>query len=82
MLPPEYERYEGLVICSIVIAGLLSLLFLSFILAYIFKWERLMTQIRIQRDNVARKELGDNNRKISHIRITERIQLSANVDGI
>ena len=59
-LPPHLQKYEGLVILCIVIGSLLSVLLASFVLAYVFKWERLMTQIRIQRDNAARKKLNKN----------------------
>ena len=81
MLPKEYERYEGLVICCMVIGGLLTLLFGSFILAYVFKWERLMTQIRIQRDN-ARREMGyESNSRKSHLRRSERIPMHNTPNG-
>ena len=59
-LPEHLQKYEGLVILCIVIVGLLSVLLASFVLAYVFKWERLMTQIRIQRDNASRKKLNKN----------------------
>ena len=47
MLPePLRKKYEGIVIYSIVVAGLLCTLVASFFLAYFFKWERLMTQVK------------------------------------
>ena len=46
---------DGVIICGAVIIALLVALFASFAVAYYCKWERLMTQIKIQNDNVARK---------------------------
>ena len=56
LLPQGYERYDGLLILCIVIVVLLSILLVSFVIAYMFQWEVLMTQIRIQRDKAARKK--------------------------
>ena len=75
LLPPEYQKYEGLVILCIVIVGLLSLLLVSFVFAYVLKWERLMTQIRIQSDNASRKKLNKNGIKADIPFNMEAIQL-------
>ena len=56
MLPQPLHKYEGLVILGIVVVAILSILLASFGIAYAFKWERLMTQIRLQRDNAANKK--------------------------
>ena len=60
LLPQPLQKYEGLVILGIVIVALLSILLASFVIAYVLKWERLMTQIRIQRDNAAKKKVPKN----------------------
>lgn len=51
---------EGIIICGAVILLLLAILLTSFFIAYHYKWPRLMTQIKIQQDNVARKQMLKN----------------------
>ena len=74
-LPTHLQKYEGLFILCIVIVGLLTILLASFVFAYVFKWERLMTQIRIQKDNAAKKKLQSNGTKIGIPKHMEAIQL-------
>ena len=57
MLPAKYEKWEGVAVCGIVIVGLMTILCIAFCFAYCCRWERLMTQVRIQKDNAQRKKL-------------------------
>ena len=57
MDPDHIENFEGIIILSIVIACSLFALFVAFVFAYVFKWERLMTEIKIQRENALRTKL-------------------------
>ena len=56
MTANEYiKNYEGILILCIVILISLAALFTSFVLAYVFKWERLMTEIQIQKEIISKK---------------------------
>lgn len=47
-------RYQGIVVCGIIITSLIVLLLAAFVTAYCVKWEPLMLQVQIQKDNVKR----------------------------
>ena len=76
LIPKHLQKYEGLLILCFVIVGLLSILLASFVFAYVFKWERLMTQIRIQKDNAAKKKVHSNGTKNGVPKHVEAIPLS------
>ena len=76
MLPDHLQQFEGLVICCIVIVGLLTMVVVSFVFAYFLKWERLMTQIRIQKDNVSRKKTHSNGMKVNALKHIETAKLT------
>ena len=76
MLPDHLQQFEGMLICCLVIIGLLTMVVVSFILAYFLKWERLMTQIRIQKDNVSRKMIHTYGVKINTVKHVETTKLT------
>lgn len=56
LMPEALSDLEGVVVYSLTVIALLAMLLIAFPFAYLAQWDKLMTQLAYQKDQVARKE--------------------------